>query len=238
MDAEVNYGMTDNQIITPRSVRGTHDVEWPWVSLRWREVPYPGAFSGLFRNVNLTATWRDRDRTVQTTTGQNQGTRTVTRSLNIGFLLNNGFNFSYQLDDARTDRSDQTGGSESNRTSHSLRLTGSLPPPSFLGFVKKSMRLSAEYSLNGNFDCRALGGSGFEGTVPGLGGDCTAHVDQTTQSAAFTLDSDFTGYTVGVQLTWSNRGSAVGRQQNSNQINFNIFGRFALRTDTGIEPVR
>ncbi len=238
LDAEVNYGMTDNQIFTPRSVRGTHDVEWPWVSLRWREVPYPGAFSGLFRNVNLAATWRDRDRTVQTTTGQDQGTRTVTRSLNIGFLFNNGFNFSYQLDDARTDRSDQTGGSESNRTSHSLRLTGSLPPPSFLGFVKKSMRLSAEYSLNGNFDCRALGGSGFEGTVPGLGGDCTAHVDQTTQSAAFTLDSDFQGYTLGVQLVWSNRGSAVGRQQNSNQINFNIFGRFALRTDTGIEPVR
>ena len=238
MDAEVNYSSTENQTITPRSNRGTKDVEWPWVSLRWREVPYPGVLSGLFRNVNLAATWRDRDRNVQTTTGQNQGTRTVTRSLTIGVLFINGFNFSYQLDDASTDRSDQTGGSESNRTSHSLRLTGSLPPPSFLSFVKKPVRMSAEYSLNGNFDCRALGGSGFGGSVPGLGGDCTAHVDQTTQSAAFTLDSDFTGYTVGVQLTWSNRASAVGRQQNSNQLNLNIFGRFALRTDTGAEPVR
>jgi hypothetical protein len=238
LDAEVNYSMSDNQMFTPRSVRGTRDVEWPWVSLRWREVPYPDVFSGLFQNVNLTATWRDRDRNVLTTTGQNQGTRTVTRSLSIGFLLESGFNFSYQLDNSRSDRSDQTGGSESNRTSHSLRLTGFLPAPSFLGFVKKPVRLSAEYSLSGNFDCRALGGSGFDGTVPSLGGNCTAHVDQTTQSAAFTLDSDFTGFTVGAQLTWSNRGSAVGRQQNSNQINFNLFGRFALRTDTGIEPVR
>ncbi len=164
-------------------------------SLRWREVPYPDALEGLFRNVNLAASWRDRNRTVSTTTGQNQGSRTVTRSLSIGFVFNNGFNFSYQLDDASTDRSDQTGGGESDRTSHSLRLTGSLPPPSFLGFVKKPVRMAAEYSLNGNFDCRALGGSGFDGVVPGLGGDCTAHVDQTTQSAAFTLDSDFTGYT-------------------------------------------
>jgi len=238
LEADINYSMTDNQTITPRSVRGTKDVEWPFVSLRWREVPYPDALEGLFRNVNLAASWRDRDRTVSTTTGQNQGSRTVTRSLSIGFVFNNGFNFSYQLDDASTDRSDQTGGSESDRTSHSLRLTGSLPPPSFLGFVKKPVRMAAEYSLNGNFDCRALGGSGFEGVVPGLGGDCTAHVDQTTQSAAFTLDSDFTGYTVGVQLTWSNRASAVGRQQNSDQFNLNIFGRFAIRTDTGAEPIR
>jgi hypothetical protein len=238
LEADINYSTTDNQTITPRSVRGTKDVEWPWVSLRWREVPYPDALSGMFNNVNLSATWRDRDRTVTTTTGQNQGTRTVTRSLSIGFIFNNGFNFSYQLDDAETDRSDQTGGSESNRTSHSLRLTGSLPPPSFIRFLKKPVRMAAEYSLNGNFDCRALGGSGFAGTVPGLGGDCTAHVDQTTQAAAFTLDSDFTGYTVGVQLTWSHRGSAVGRQQNSDQFNLNIFGRFAIRTDTGAEPVR
>ncbi|MGW8283875.1 MAG: hypothetical protein ACWGON_11300, partial [Gemmatimonadota bacterium] len=238
LDAEVNYGTTDNQALTPRSERGTKDVEWPWISLRWREVPYPGFMSSWFRNVNLTATWRDRDRNVLTTTGQNQGTRTLTRSLSIGFLFFNGFNFTYQLDNAETDRSDQTGGSESNRTSHSLRLTGILPPPSFIGFVKKPVRMSAEYSRNGNFDCRALGGSGYSGTIPGLGGDCTAHVDQTTQAASFSLDSDFTGYTLGVQLTWSNRGSAVGRQQNSNQINFNIFGRFALRTDTGPELVR
>jgi hypothetical protein len=238
LDAEINYSMSDNQTLTPLSTRGTKDVEWPWVSLRWREVPFPNSLSGLFRNINLAATWRDRDRNVTTTTGQNQGTRTVTRSLSIGFLFSNGFNFSYQLDDASTDRSDQTGGSESNRTSHSLRLTGTLPPPAFLGFVKQPLRMSAEYSLNGNFDCRALGGTGFVGTVPGLGGDCTAHVDQTTQTAAFTLDSDFTGYTVGVQLTWSDRGSAVGIQQNSSQLNFNIFGRFALRTDTGVEPIR
>lgn len=238
LDAEINYGTTDNQIITPRSERGTRDVEWPWISLRWREVPYPGFMSSWFRNVNLTATWRDRDRNVLTTTGQNQGTRTLTRSVSLGFLLINGFNFTYQLDNAETDRSDQTGGSESNRTSHSLRLTGILPPPEFIGFVKKPIRMSAEYSLNGNFDCRALGGAGYSGTIPGLGGDCTAHVDQTTQAASFSLDSDFTGYTLGVQLTWSNRGSAVGRQQSSNQINFNIFGRFALRTDTGPELVR
>jgi hypothetical protein len=63
-------------------------------------------------------------------------------------------------------------------------------------------------------------------------------VDQSTQAAAITLDSDFTGYTIGMQLTWSNRGSAVGRQQTSNQFNFNIFGRFALRSDTGPAPIR
>jgi hypothetical protein len=240
LDTEINYAVTENEVFTPRSVRSTSDVEWPWISLRWREVPYPDALSDLFRNVTITATWRDRDRRVATTTGQDQGQRTLTRSLSFVFLLNNGFNLTYQLDDSRADRSDQTGTSEADRTSHSLRLTGTLPPPSFLSFVKRPLRLAAEYSLNGNFDCRELGGAGFGGSVPGIdvGAGCTAHVDQTTQTAAITLDSDFTGYTVGLQLTWSNRGSAVGRRQTSNQFNFNIFGRFALRSDTGPAPIR
>ena len=240
LDTEVNYAVTDNQVFTPRSVRTTTDTEWPWVSVRWREVPYPDALSSLFRNVTITATWRDRDRRITTTTGQDQGQRILTRSLSFVFLLNSGFNLSYQLDDSRTDRSDQTGTSEANRISHSLRLTGTLPPPSFLSFVKRPVRLAAEYSYGGNFDCRELGGSGFDGSVPGIGvgAGCTAHVDQRTQAAAITLDSDFTGYTIGMQLTWSNRGSAVGRQQTSNQFNFNIFGRFALRSDTGPAPIR
>ena len=240
LDAEVNYAMTENQVFTPRSERSTSDTEWPWVSVRWRDVPYPAALSSLFRNVAITATWRDRDRRITTTTGQDQGQRILTRSLSFVFMLNSGFNLSYQLDDSRTDRSDQTGASEANRISHSLRLTGTLPPPSFLSFVKRPLRLAAEYSLNGNFDCRELGGAGFGGSVPGIevGVGCTAHVDQTTQAAAITLDSDFTGYTVGLQFTWSNRSSAVGRQQTSNQFNFNIFGRFALSSDTGPAPIR
>ncbi|MCL7962450.1 MAG: hypothetical protein M8860_06320 [marine benthic group bacterium] len=240
LETEVNYAITDNEVITPRSTRSTRDTEWPWVSLRWREVPYPDGLSNLFRNVSITATWRDRDRRVGTTTGQDQGQRTLTRSLSFVFLLSSGFNLTYQLDNSQTDRSDQTGTSEADRISHSLRLTGTLPPPSFLSFVQRPIRIAAEYSYNGNFDCRELGGAGFGGSVPGIevGSGCTAHVDQRTQAAAITLDSDFTGYTVGMQLTWSNRGSAVGRQQTSNQFNFNIFGRFALRSDTGPAPVR
>ena len=240
VDAELRYAVNDNQVYTPRGGRRTRDVEWPWISLRWREVPYPDALSNLLRNVSISATWRDSDRRVGTTTGQDQGQGTLTRSLSFVFVLTNGINVSYQLDDSRTDKSDQTGTSEADRVSHSLRLTGNLPPPSFLGFVNRPLRLSAEYSLNGNFDCRELGGTGFGSTDPGagIGAGCTAHVDQTTQAAAITLDSDFTGYTIGLQLTWSNRASAVGRQQTSNQFNFNIFGRFALRSDTGPAPIR
>jgi hypothetical protein len=239
LDAEINYSVIDNEVFTPRSVRTTRDIEWPWISLRWREVPYPDALSGLFRNVTITASWRDRDRQVGTTTGQDQGQRTLTRSMSLVFLLQSGFNITYQLDDARTDRSDQTGASEADRISHSLRLTRNLPPPSFLSFLKRPLRFAAEYTYNGNFDCRELGGAGFGSSAPTIqvGGGCTAHIDQTTQGAAITLDSDFTGYTVGLQLTWANRGSGVGRQQTSNQFNFNIFGRFSIRSDTGPAPI-
>jgi hypothetical protein len=232
LDAEVNYAVVENRTLTARSLRASEDVDWPWISLRWREVPIPGALDGLLRSVSLTGTWRDRDRLVTTTTGQDQGSGTLTRTLSVLFLFRNGFNLNYQLDDARTDRSDQTGRSESDRVSHSIRATGTLPPPDFLRFVRQPLRVSAEYSLNGNFDCRELGGPGFASGIPGLGDDCTAHVDQSTQRAALTIDSDFQGYTLGLQLSWSNRGSAVGRRQTSNQFNLNIFGRFFLRSDS------
>ncbi|MDT8435437.1 MAG: hypothetical protein RRA92_01655 [Gemmatimonadota bacterium] len=233
LDSEVNYSESENETLTPRSLRNSRDVDWPWVSLRWRSVPVPGALDDVVRNVSLTGTWRDRDRTITTTTGQDQGVRTLTRSVNVMMLFANGFNVSYQFDDSQTDRSDQTGSGESDRTGHSVRATGTVPAPGFLAFVKRPLRVSAEYSRNLNFDCRELGGAGFVSAIPGLGGDCTAHVDQTTQSAALTIDSDFEGYSLGVQLSWANRGSAVGRRQESNQFNLNIFGRFFLRSDSG-----
>ena len=233
LDAEVNYAVVDNRTLTARSERGSKDVDWPWVSLRWRNVPVPGALDDVLQNVSLTGTWRDRDRLVTTTTGQDQGTRTLTRTLNFMLLFRNGFNLTYQLDNTQTDRSDQTGRSESDRVSHTVRATGTLAPPGFLGFVRNALRVSAEYSRNGNFDCRDLGGAGFTSGIPELGGDCTPHVDQSTQRAALTFDSDFEGYTLGVQLSWSNRASDVGRRQSSNQFNLNVFGRFFLRSDSG-----
>ena len=36
-----------------------------------------------------------------------------------------------------------------------------------------------------------------------------------------------------MQLSWVGRSSAVGRQQSSNQFNFNIFGRFFFRAAEG-----
>jgi hypothetical protein len=99
--------------------------------------------------------------------------------------------------------------------------------------VKNDLRLSFDYSNNGNSDCRALGGSGFGEINQSFRDDCTTHTDQTTQNAEFAIDTEFTGYSIGVQLAWVARSSAVGRQQSSNQFNFNIFGRFFFRASEG-----
>jgi hypothetical protein len=93
--------------------------------------------------------------------------------------------------------------------------------------------LSAELTVNGNANCRELGGGGFDsggGVI--VVEDCVAHVDQTTQNFSFTADSDFSGYSLGVQFLWVRRASDVGTRLTTNQYNFNIFGRFFLRTST------
>ena len=96
-----------------------------------------------------------------------------------------------------------------------------------------NVRVSLDYSYNGNADCRALGGSGTSQVDQALLDDCTTHTDQTTQNVALAIDTDFTGYSLGIQFDWAGRGSQVGRRQTSNQFNFNIFGRFYFRAAEG-----
>ena len=231
--AEVDYSTSETSSFTALSERTTKETQWPSVQLRWRNVPVPGPLQGAVRNLTFTGSWRETERLVSTLTGQDQGSETLTRSLSLTVVFLNGFNLNYQYDNSSNDRTDASGSSQSDRNSHSVRGTGAVAAPGFLSFVKRPLRLSAEFSINGNANCRELGGGGF-----GLGGgvivvdDCVPHLDQTTKNLRFTADSDFSGYSLGVQFLWVRRASGVGTQLTSNQYNFNIFGRFFLRSST------
>jgi hypothetical protein len=209
------------------------DTEWPSFQVRWRDVPIPGPLQSSLRDISITGGWRTRETNTSTATGQDRGSERTVRSVGLVFILMNGFNITYDFSNTASERLDATGLSQSNRASHSVRLSGFIPPPGFLSFVKNDLRISFDYSNNGNSDCRALGGSGFGQIDQMLSDDCTKHTDQTTQNAAFALDTDFTGYSIGVQFSWIERSSGVGRQQSSNQFNFDIFGRFFLRASEG-----
>ncbi len=233
-----NYSTSETGSFTTRSERITEETEWPSIQLQWRNVPVPGLLRGTIRNLSLTGGWRELDRETFTLTGQNQGSETLTRSLSATIVFVNGFNLSYQFDNSNNDRTDASGSSQAIRNSHGIRGTGTVRAPGFLSFVKQPLRLSAEFTINGNTNCRELGGGGFD-----LGGgviiveDCVAHLDQTTQNLSFTADSDFSGYSLGVQFLWVRRASDVGTRLTSNQYNLNIFGRFFLKTSTqGIPP--
>ena len=58
---------------------------------------------------------------------------------------------------------------------------------------------------------------------------CTPYLDQQTQNTSFTADTDFQGYSMGIQFSWIRRRSGVGNRAVSNQYNFNVFGRFFFR---------
>jgi hypothetical protein len=175
-----------------------------------------------------------------TTTGQDQGTETLDRSLGVTFVFHNGFNLSYDLTNSLSERTDGSGFSRTDRNSHGVRGTGTVPPPGFLGFVRNPLRLSAEVVLNGNSDCRDLGGGGFTG-APGQGqvdlDGCVDYVDQTQNTVELAADTDFgPGYSAGVRFQWVRRSSAVGTRQTSNQYNFDVFGRFSFRGNTSEIP--
>ena len=233
LDFDVGYSSSDRLTITALSERRVVDREWPTLGVRWRSVPIPGLLDKYLRDINVTGGWRTRATNTSTTTGQDRGSERTIRSIGLVFILMNGFNITYDFDNTASERLDATGLSQTDRASHSIRLSGFLPPPGFIPFVKNDVRVSLDYSTNGNSDCRALGGSGFGDVDQTFRDDCTTHTDQTTQNAGFALDTDFTGYSLGIQLSWVGRSSGVGRQQASNQLNFNIFGRFFFRASEG-----
>jgi hypothetical protein len=233
LDFDISYSSSDRLTITPLSERRVKDSEWPSLGLRWRTVPIPRLLDGILRDINVTGAWRTRSTNTSTTTGQDRGSEQTVRSVGLMFILTSGFNISYDFDNTASERLDATGLSQTNRASHSVRLSGFLPPPGFIAFVKNDLRIAFDYSNSGNSDCRALGGSGFGDVDQTFRDDCTTHTDQTTQNAAFSLDTDFTGYSLGIQLSWVQRASGVGRQQASSQFNFNIFGRFFFRASEG-----
>ena len=232
-DLDVGYRSSDRKTLTLLNERRVQDREWPSLGVRWRDVPIPGFLESVLRDINVTGGWRTRETRTSTTTGQDRGSEQTVRSIGLVFILKSGFNITYDFDNTASENLDATGLSQSDRASHSFRLSGFLPPPGFMAFVKNDVRVSLDYSNAGNSDCRALGGSGFGDVQQSLRDNCTTHSDQTTQNVAFALDTDFTGYSLGVQLSWVGRGSGVGRQQSSSQFNFNIFGRFFFRASEG-----
>jgi hypothetical protein len=238
--AEIDFSTSRNSSFTQLNERTTEETEWPGVRLRWRSVPVPGFLDRGVRAVTLNGQWRMRDRVTRTTTGQDQGTETLDRSLGVTFVFHNGFNLSYDLTNSLSERTDGSGFSRTDRNSHGVRGTGTVPPPGFLGFVRNPLRLSAEVVLNGNSDCRDLGGGGFTG-APGQGqvdlDGCVDYVDQTQNTVELAADTDFgPGYSAGVRFQWVRRSSAVGTRQTSNQYNFDVFGRFSFRGNTSEIP--
>ena len=238
LDVETDYSTSTITSFTQRTRRSTEDTGWPSVTVRWRGVPVPGFLDGRVNTITLTGQWRVRDRVTRTTTGQDQGSESLERSLVLTFVFRNGFNLSYELRNSVTERTDGSGFSESNRNGHTVRGTGTVPPPSFLGFVRNPVRLTAEVVLNGSTDCRELGGQGFSGTADpvGLGAGCVDHLDQTQNTIRLAADTDFSGYGIGVQFQWVRRASGVGTRQTSNQYNFDVFGRFFLQSRTSDLP--
>jgi len=236
--AEIDFSTTRNSSFTQLNERTTEETEWPGVRLRWQRVPLPGFLDRSVRALSLNGQWRVRDRVTRTTTGQDQGSETIDRSAGLTVVFDNGFNLSYDLTNSLTERTDGSGFSRSDRNSHRVRGTGTVPPPGLLGFVRNPLRLSAEFVLNGNADCRDLGGGGFTGAPGQLDLDgCVDFVDQTQNTVEIAADTDFgAGYSAGLRFQWVRRSSGVGTRQTSNQYNFDLFGRFAFRGNTSEIP--
>ena len=115
------------------------------------------------------------------------------------------------------DGRDPTGDTERQRRSHILSLTSSFPAPArFANRLDQPIQLTFGYQYTAQTDCRATAGRE----------SCTAFMDEIIKSLNLTLDTTVSLLQVGLQLSYTDRQSFVGRRGGSTQFQLGFFGQF------------
>jgi hypothetical protein len=115
---------------------------------------------------------------------------------------------------------DPTGNTEREENLHSLSLNSSFLAPAWLGVdPDRQVQLAAIASYQDGRECR----------VSRFRSGCVAFVDQITRALSLRLSTDVSGFDVGLQGSWNERQSFVGRRLGSTQFQLSLTGQFLFQ---------
>ena len=202
--------------------RAQRQTTWPDLRLTWRDIPVPSFLSGVLLAAQAGAGYRRLDRT------STLGTRTpqvraldessLTPELSLTFAGGVLARYNATFSEGRT--TDPTGNGEQNGTNHTVSVSASIQPPSFLA-AKMNSPLAASFSFmqDDQRRCRFRPGSG-------AGTDCVAFIDSSNRSVNLRLDTRLSDINVGFLLDWTDRQTRVGTRAGSSQFQLKLFGQF------------
>lgn len=112
---------------------------------------------------------------------------------------------------------DPTGDTERDRVTHRVSFSSSFLPPFGLSErLSGPVQLSVIASYGAERECR----------VPRSRPECVPFVDQINRALSLSMDTRLSDFQLGIQASYTDRRSFVGRRQGSTQFQLGIFGTF------------
>jgi hypothetical protein len=224
-----NYSESKTQILHLRSDREMRTRSWPDVRVTVTRIELPEASRKLLESLSLSSGYRKNIR--ETTYGGRGLQRRENEEWQVPFEIAatwaGSVSTRYRGSLSRGEGRDPTGGTQTERQTHTFLFSSSLAePPMLKDRLDGPLRLSVGYQYSSELNCR----------VPQGRLDCVAFVDFLNRSVNLTLDTVITPLEVGLHLTYTSRRSFVGQHDGSTQFQLGLFGQFLFDSGTFLPP--
>ena len=225
LSLDLGYSESRTQAFDLRAgPRAQLERSWPDVQLSWTEAPIPDWLDGVLERWSFSTGFRRTERDLRLGRidfrRRGQVERTVPVELRVGLA---GLSLSYIGSVTFTEGQDPTGLTDQTAMAHAVGVSGRFDAPAPLRTaLPEPVRVSFSYDYQEQTQSRLIA-SLLDKADP------TAFVDHINRRANLTITSLVSQIDVGLQASWVDRQSYIGKQPGSSQLQLGVFGQFNLQ---------
>lgn len=223
VELDAVWSTTETATLDSRADRTIRTVAWPDLRARVQLASAPQGSTRPLQDAAVSAGVRVEERELQYGgVGQRRFLDESTFPWDISLRWIGGVTTAYRGTVETGVGEDPTGDTERDRVQHTVSFASTFIPPFGLGARAAGdpvpVRLSVLLGYVSERECR----------VPSNRAECVAFLDQLNRSLSFSLDTQLSGFEVGVQGSYFDRQSFVGERRGSTQFQLSVFGQFLI----------
>jgi hypothetical protein len=226
---DVAWSGSDVTALDARSDREITSRTWPEIRGQVADLTALSVLSAALQRVSLSASFIRNVRETRLGAGvQTRRNRELQLPWDLTLTWTGAVVTSYRGSLLTGDGEDPTGDTERDRVNHRLSVSSQFVPP--LGIatgLSGPVRLSFIGSYGAERECR----------VPRARTECVPFIDQINRALSLALDTRVQDVMVGLQASFTDRRSYIGRRTGSTQFQLSVFGQFLFEAGRSLGPV-